>query len=155
MAKKTAAPALMMGLIVFAMSAGGQPPNQRGLYAIWYGGKSYLLDLPFITGGQVVAQWADLERQEGLYDFSAIEQKLADFGTSEAYRDFLTAFAGFLKGSAHRSSVLGVRLNFNALGTEHWVIQADKRSQEAWPQGNNRRKSGSGSFIGAARSGGI
>jgi hypothetical protein len=37
----------------------GEPPAHRGLYAIW--APHAVLDLPYITGGQVVVQWADWE----------------------------------------------------------------------------------------------
>ena len=49
-----------------------------------------------------------------------------------AYLDLLAAYGRHLKESPHREAVLGVRLNFNALGTEHVQVPAKYRSSEAW-----------------------
>lgn len=151
------------------------PPAHRGLYAIW--ASNDVLDLPYITGGQVVVQWADLEPAEGRYDFAPIEaalraledkpatlqvngnrkpawlfdavpycqeklgEQVADpQGTlmywhprhQQAYLSFLQAYGGFVKAARWREQVLGIRLNFNALGTEHWSIPAEHRDLGTW-----------------------
>ena len=49
-----------------------------------------------------------------------------------AYLNFLRAFAAFLKQSPYRSSLLGVRQNFNAIGTEHLQVPRDKISLSQW-----------------------
>jgi len=38
------------------------PPDHRGLYAIWYERAPEVMELAYITGVQVVAQWGDLEK---------------------------------------------------------------------------------------------
>lgn len=53
------------------------PHPDRGVYAIWYqGGRDHLLDLPFIRGGQVFAQWAEIEPVEGEYHWEKIDAQL-------------------------------------------------------------------------------
>jgi len=59
-----------------------EPPAHRGLYAIW--APHDVLDLPYITGGQVVVQWADLEPVEGTYlqgDYNFLMERLPDDST--------------------------------------------------------------------------
>jgi hypothetical protein len=60
----------------------GELPSRRGLYAIW--GTSDLLNLPYITGGQVVVQWADLEPAEGTYDFAPLKAAMHALGDRPA-----------------------------------------------------------------------
>jgi len=50
-----------------------------GLYAIWYTNHPDVLKLPYISGGQIVLQWADLEPSEGQFNFSALDSQLSDF----------------------------------------------------------------------------
>ena len=165
--------------MALAVPAGAGPPKHRGLYAIWYYGKPQVLELPFITGGQAIVQWADVHPAEGRYDFSKLVARLKPLheagmpatvqingnvkpawlfekvphhpdklghqvadkrGTlmywhpvhEKAYLDFLQACAKFLKTSPYGGTVLGVRLNFNALGTEHLGIPKDKRALKQW-----------------------
>lgn len=59
-----------------------EPPAHRGLYAIW--APHDVLDLAYITGGQVVVQWADLEPAEGSYDFAPLETALSALGDKPA-----------------------------------------------------------------------
>ena len=162
------------------------PPTHRGLYAIWYERMPEVMELPYINGGQVVAQWGELETAEGQYDFSQLAAKMKQLhdqnmpftvqvngnikpawlfdrvpflpeplgvqvrdtrGTlmywhpvfERAYLNFLRAYAAFLKQSPYRASLLGVRQNFNALGTEHWLVPGDKISLSQWrvPSGAN------------------
>lgn len=49
-----------------------------------------------------------------------------------AYLDFLAAYGAFLRQSPHKSAVLGVRLNFNPLGTEHHAVPPGKRALAQW-----------------------
>ncbi|MCB1124269.1 MAG: beta-galactosidase, partial [Verrucomicrobiae bacterium] len=49
----------------------------HGLYAIWYSGQPEVLDLPYIVGGQVVRQWADLAPAPGQFDFSPLDEELS------------------------------------------------------------------------------
>ena len=161
------------------VSVSASPLIHRGLYAVWYERTPEVLELPYITGGQVVVQWADLEKAEGQYDFSRLAaqmKKLHDQqrmftvqvngndkpawlfdhvpslpeplstqvhdarGTlmywhpvfERAYLHFLAAYAAFLKQSPYRASVLGVRQNFNAIGTEHWHVPRDKIALSQW-----------------------
>jgi hypothetical protein len=50
----------------------------------------------------------------------------------DAYLRMVEAFGAWLRQSPLRESVLGVRLNFNALGTEHFEVPAEARAPEAW-----------------------
>lgn len=160
-------------------SASVLPPTHRGLYAIWYVGMPEVMELPYITGAQVVAQWGELETAEGQYDFSRLEAQMQQLhsqhrpftvqvngnkkpawlfdrvpclpepvgvqvrderGTlmywhpvfERAYGNFLRAYAAFLKRSPCRASLLGVRQNFNAIGTEHWRVPDDKLDPSLW-----------------------
>lgn len=55
----------------------GERVAGSGLYAIWYGHEERLLQLPFISGGQIVLQWAQLEPCAGVYDFRQLDSALA------------------------------------------------------------------------------
>lgn len=163
------------------------PPENRGVYAIWYGDEYDLLGAPYIVGGQVVVQWADVDKGEGRYDFSPIEtetRKLKRLGKKTtvqingnskpawlfarvphhpeklsaqvqdrqgtlmywhpvhlgAYTNMLGAFAGFLARSPDRDAVIGIRLNFNAIGTEHFAVPHEAMDPETWivPPGGTR-----------------
>ena len=49
----------------------------RGMYLLWAENRAdqeELLQLPFVRGGQVTIQWADVERKPGVYDFAEIEK---------------------------------------------------------------------------------
>ena len=50
----------------------------------------------------------------------------------QAYANFLRAYAAFLKQSPYRASLLGVRQNFNALGTEHRRVPNHKIALSLW-----------------------
>ena len=54
----------------------------RGFYLLWSQGRAdeeQILALPFMRGGQVVLQWADVEPAPWRYDFSGIDAGLARF----------------------------------------------------------------------------
>lgn len=151
-----------------------------GLYAIWYGRDTALLDLPFLAGGQAIAQWKAVEPQPGHYDFSSLDRQLQPLrergfkatvqingnnkpdylfqqvpyyperlsnqvqdkpGTlmfwhpahAAAYQRLIQALGEYLKTTSYRDTVLGVRLNFNAFGTEHTNLPPGKaRQANAW-----------------------
>jgi hypothetical protein len=160
----------------------GRPPKS-GIYVIWYSGKASSADLylrqPYVVGGQIVLQWRDVEPAEGKYNFTRIDEMLADLesrglsttiqingnrkpdwvfekvpyvderlshqvasrrGTlmywhethRDAYCGMLRALAVHLKGSPFRKTILGLRLNFNAFGTEHTFVPAEYRSPDSW-----------------------
>ena len=160
-------------------AAPGLPPTDHGLYAIWYERMPEVMTLPYITGGQVIAQWGELETAEGQYDFSPLAAKMRVLheqnkpftvqvngnlkpawlfnrvpflpeplgvqvrdkrGTlmywhpefERAYLNFLRAYAAFLKQSPYRASLLGVRQNFNAIGTEHLQVPREKIPLTQW-----------------------
>jgi hypothetical protein len=50
----------------------------------------------------------------------------------KAYMAMLHACAAHLKQARYRAAVLGVRLNFNALGTEHTAVAAEDRDPSRW-----------------------
>lgn len=162
----------------------------RGLYLLWaekHADEEALLRLPFVRGGQVVVQWAELEPRPGAYDFSQLDAKLARYAglgkwatvqvngnakpawlfdvvphvpekLSEQVRDrrgsllfwhprfqeahlaMIAAVGKHLRGSASGERLLGVRLNFNALGTEHLVVPDAYRNPSRWtfPAGEPR-----------------
>lgn len=55
----------------------------------------------------------------------------------EAYLGLIKAFADHVRQSPHRALILGVRLNFNAAGTEPMFVPEFARSREGWivPEG--------------------
>lgn len=166
----------------FCTAAGASSAGRiqdSGIFVIWYGKRTHLLEMPYITGGQAVAQWRDVEPEQGIYDFSKLDKPLGllherklkatiqingnlkpewlfetvpchpeklsvqvrdEKGTlmfwhpvhEKAYRDLLAAFGNYLKGSPFRNSVIGVRMNFNAIGTEHHYIRdpADRKAAQ-------------------------
>jgi hypothetical protein len=168
-----------IALFVATVAFAAQPDPNRGLYAIWTGQDTKLVELPFIKGGQVLAQWQDVEPAEGHYDFSAIDRQFEALGRMgrgstvqingnqhpeflftrvpylpqklsvqvrdaqgtlqywhpayvKSYLAMLHAYAQHLKRAPYRAAVLGVRLNFNALGTEHTAVPADDRDPARW-----------------------
>jgi len=157
--------------------------SQSGMYVIWYPSKGNVADLylnqPYVVGGQIVLQWRDVEPAQGKYDFTRIDEMLADLegrglsttiqvngnrkpdwlfekvpyvkerlshqvasrrGTlmywhethRDAYCSMLGALAVHLRGSPFRKTILGLRLNFNAFGTEHTFVPTKYRSPDAW-----------------------
>jgi hypothetical protein len=165
------------------------PDAARGIYAVWFQKEPQLLELPFVRGGQIALQWAELEPRAGEYDFSTLDAQLARYAARgqkttvqvnggrrpaylyrqiavhperlsiqitdrqgtlqywdpryiEAYTNFLLAYGKHLRASPHRAAVLGVRLNFNALGTEHMGIKPAQNVLEKWraPEGGRRHE---------------
>lgn len=166
----------------------------RGFYLLWSQGKAdadEILQLPFIRGGQVVLQWAEVEPAPGRYDFSGVDAGLARFaarrqraslqingnvkpawlfsqvpsvaeklsvqvrdaaGTlmfwhprfQEAHLGMLAALARHLQASPHRAALLGLRLNFNAIGTEHLHVPPPLVAPDGWraPAGVDRAAAG-------------
>ncbi len=51
---------------------------------------------------------------------------------AKLYTDLIAAFAREVKSSPYRSSVIGVRLNYDAIGTEFMVVALDKRDPANW-----------------------
>ncbi len=156
-----------------------QPPAARGIYAIWYNKNKQVLNLPYIKGGQIVVQWADVEPAKGIYDFTEIDKQLQWFKAQnkmttvevnggkkplwmydviphhpeklshqiydsqgslmywhpafiETYINFIKAYASHLKLSPYLSVLAGVRMNFNAMGTEHFIVPDEERSLTKW-----------------------
>lgn len=58
----------------------------------------------------------------------------------EAHLAMIAAFAGHLRASPHQSRLLGLRLNFNPVGTEHFGFPPEYRTPEKWsvPDGVDR-----------------
>jgi hypothetical protein len=50
----------------------------------------------------------------------------------KAYTDLIAAFAREIKSSPYRSTVIGVRLNYNAIGTEGIVVRPEERDPAKW-----------------------
>lgn len=192
-------PCLVWGLVLVVLATtqyrnatAAEPEPKRGVYVIWLGnGPDYDPDVfygqPYIRGGQIVLQWADVHPGPAQYDFSEIDARLADlarrnlyttiqingndkpdwlFGVvpyvkeklsvqvgdkqgtlmywhpahRDAYLGMLEAFAAHMAKSPHKDTLLGIRMNFNANGTEHHAIPQECQGPEAWilPQGMNR-----------------
>jgi hypothetical protein len=55
----------------------------------------------------------------------------------KAYTDLIAAFAREVKTSPHRALVMGVRLNYDAIGTEFLIIRPEERAASNWiaPEG--------------------
>lgn len=178
---------LSLGLILFFSEVGTaqtyepnvKPADARGVYAIWYREDTSILSIPYIKGGQVILQWAEVEPSEGKYDFTVMDEQLKQMSEKKkwttvqingnekpkwlykkvpvhpeklshqiqddegslmywhpvfinAYKNLLKAYADHLKNSKYTSTLVGVRMNFNALGTEHFPIPAEKRSLNQW-----------------------
>jgi hypothetical protein len=151
------------------MVHGGERPEGSGVYAIWYGKSLDLLELPFVRGGQAIAQWREVEPEPGRYNFAVLDHQLRPLaekglmatiqingnrkpdylfgqvpyfpkplshqvndpqGTlmfwhpvhAAAHERLIEALGNYLRDSKYGKTVLGVRLNFNALGTEHAQI---------------------------------
>ena len=154
----------------------------RGFYLLWSEGRpdeDALLSLPFVRGGQVVVQWSEVEPAPGVYDFSALDARLARYARRDAWttvqvngntkpawlfavvphvrerlhsqvRDpagtlmfwhprfqdahlaMIAALGRHLRESPACAKLLGVRLNFNAVGTEQFIVPAPLREPAAW-----------------------
>ena len=50
----------------------------------------------------------------------------------KTYTDLIAAFAREIKSSPYRSRVIGVRFNYNAIGTEFMIVPPDKRDPSQW-----------------------
>ena len=59
--------------ILSGVKARTELKNPEGMYAIWINKNNHLLNLPYITGGQIVLQWADIEKGPGVYDWSLLD----------------------------------------------------------------------------------
>ncbi len=175
---------LLPMLMILTGAASERPPNS-GIIAIWYNGQNDpIISQPWIHGGQVMVQWADVDKGPGQYDFSSIESELSALAKTgraatvqingnkkpdylftmcpyfpkvldnqindkkgtlmywhpaheKAFRDMLAAFAKYIKSSPSRKALLGIRMNFNALGTEHVKVPEANQSLNGWitPQG--------------------
>lgn len=178
---------ILMLQVSLAMSNSPVPASQKtarkpaGLYAIWYNKAQadLFLGQPYIRGGQIVLQWADVEPEQGKYDFSVIDEQLRAFkyrqqlatlqingnrkpqwlfekvpyhrqklsvqvndtkGTlmywhpvhRDAYLGMLKALAKHLRSYSNRDAILGIRMNLNAVGTEHHNVADPYRSLEQW-----------------------
>ena len=50
----------------------------------------------------------------------------------KAYTRLIAAFAREVKSSPYRARIVGVRLNYNAIGTEHMILPPEKRNPKQW-----------------------
>lgn len=50
----------------------------------------------------------------------------------KAHTDFIEAWAVHLKNSEYKSAILGIRQNFNAMGTEYTMVPEEYRSIDQW-----------------------
>jgi hypothetical protein len=51
---------------------------------------------------------------------------------AKAYTDLIAAFAREVKSSPYRKSVIGVRLNYNAIGTEFLIVRPEELDPAGW-----------------------
>ena len=175
------APLLLAAVVLTA--AEPSRPQGAGLYGVWISaerGASIDRLLPYLRGGQAVADWSEVEREDGRYDFSRLDEALAQQARQQrfctiqinasghpdylyrrvpvlgkfvagpvranprgqlqywhpdyvaAYDRLLRAFAAHFKASPHRAWILGVRLNWNALSTEHTDVPPEFRQPSVW-----------------------
>jgi len=178
---------MLLGQSQPALKAEKEPHPNRGVYAIWYqGDREFVLDMPFIKGGQVYCQWGEVEATEGQYDWSKLDGQLKmlhekglkatvqingnvkpdwmfkkipywpgklpqvqnrqgapmywhpDF--IAAYKRFLAAQAEYVRNSPYRDAVLGMRMNFSAIGNEYLNAKATGTDLSKWvvPEGASR-----------------
>jgi hypothetical protein len=78
--------AIIIGCFFSHVGAATEPPARPvpgGVVAIWVTGPNIdregILKMPVVKGGQVVVQWAEVEREKGKYDFAILDTQLADF----------------------------------------------------------------------------
>jgi hypothetical protein len=134
------------------------------------------MSLPYMSGGQVMVQWKDLQTGPSTYTWDKLDSILAsnaghsfsvqvngnskpaflfsmvpytaNWGDSSAadsqllmywhpafvgtYTAFVAALADHLKTSPYRSSFLGVRMNFNPIGTEHMTVPPANQKASTW-----------------------
>lgn len=65
-------------------------PNQEwsspyGFYPIWFGSDYYIFNSPYVVGGQIVVQWADVSPEKGKYDFTVIDDQLKAYYDKKLY----------------------------------------------------------------------
>ena len=118
----TAAFVTLAPLTVAVARESDAPAPGRGLYAIWFRETQRVFDLPFIRGGQIVLQWADLEPTEGQYDFTRLDEKLTEY--KRMGRKATVQVNGNRKPAYLFSKV--------AVNPEHWSRQS--RNDEGTPQ---------------------
>ncbi|GAB6165073.1 hypothetical protein JCM19992_10730 [Thermostilla marina] len=154
---------------------------KAGIYVIWYPhderADTYL-GQPYVRGGQIVLQWAEVEPEPGRYVFDRIGDDLADFARRgqyttlqingnrkpawlyervpylnerlsvqindpvtlmywhpahrDAYLAMIRELGKYLDGTAHGDRLLGIRMNFNALGTEHHHVPKEYARADRW-----------------------
>ncbi len=154
---------------------------KAGIYVIWYPRDeraATYLEQPYVRGGQIVLQWAEVEPEPGRYAFERIGADLADFARRglyttlqvngnrkpqwlytrvpylkerlsvqindpvtlmywhpahrDAYLAMIRALGEYLEEVPHGDRLLGIRMNFNALGTEHHHVPKEYASAERW-----------------------
>lgn len=174
--------AFLLGALTAAVLAAQSRHPDAGLFVIWYNSEkdaSLFFRQPYLKGGQVVLQWAQVEPARGRYDFSPLDRELAAIrklgwratvqingnlkpawlfetvpsvpaklsrqirnseGTlmywhpnhRDAYVGLIEALGRHLRASPHRAAILGLRMNFNAFGTEHLMVPEEYASVERW-----------------------
>jgi hypothetical protein len=162
-------------LLLFGLAA-----RASGLYGVWYANHPQVLSLPYLSGGQVMVQWRDIETGPATYNWDKLDSALAAGGKSfsvqvngnskpaflfslvpctpnwgdgsasdskllmywhptfvNTYTAFVEKLAEHLKASPYRSSFLGVRMNFNPIGTEHMNVPPAHQKASTWtvPEG--------------------
>ena len=163
----------------FSLREVGRYDPRSGIYAVWYNSPD-VLDLDFVRGGQAVEYWSAVEPSKGNYDFSHVDQDVAEaavrgkYATIEvsgdghpsylfdnvpfhvgviagsvdtqvdgnrslqywhpyyktAFTNVLNALANHIEAADYKDKVLGIRLNLNALGTEHDWVPVDGRNSD-------------------------
>ncbi|MCF7847221.1 MAG: beta-galactosidase [Kiritimatiellales bacterium] len=72
---------VLVGCVLLAGMVFAERVQNAGLYAIWVNSRDTdrVYSLPYITGGQTVVQWRDVEPSQGKYDFSDIDRSMEWF----------------------------------------------------------------------------
>jgi hypothetical protein len=175
-------------LACVALASIGAEAQTSGIVAIWPGDRESSLNLPYVSGGQVTAQWLHIEPSPGVFDWARLENgldRVAAAGSTatiqintlerpdwlfdlvpsltanqlialgaghlakqtanadglpmhwhpayiEAHERMIEALAQFVKNSPLRKYIFGVRLNYNAVGTEITFVPQEIRAASLW-----------------------
>ncbi len=163
-------------LICLTFSLRGEDKAKPGIYAVWYAANKQVMKLPYVRGGQVMAQWGEIDENgnyqwQSLASFFSLNPNLVatvqingnykppylfdhtpyitNWGNPQVYNSkgilmywhpyfiqsyshFLQAYANYLNLAPFKAFILGVRVNFNAIGTEFSNVPPPYRAASLW-----------------------
>lgn len=174
---------LSLGNLAHSGERANKPWPGHGLYTLGLDDDGKIMSMPYIQGGRILVQWADLEVGKNDYNFDLLDKQLQKFDKlgmkatvqvngslkprwlynevavlekeniqvkdpegilqywdpiyAEAYLAFIAAYGGHLKKSPYKDLVLGIRQNFNAIGTEHTSVKGEDADPKRWKPAPN------------------